>query len=134
MTPMKLTLLAGLALTLLSAEALAQAPVTEFPSVRVAFFDSERVASESVIGMAGLARLEEFRRSRDQEAQEKNRELEEARESLRQAASVLSPEVLRDRERTVQNFELDLQRFMEDAQAEFLGVQREVITYVLLRR
>ncbi len=123
---MRTPLLAGLTLTLLSTPAFAQAPQSDFPTARVAFFNTERVASESVIGQAGIARLEEFRRSKDQEAQQKNRQLQDAREALRQAASVLSPEVRRNRERSVGNFELDLQRFMEDAQAEFLGVQREV--------
>ena len=62
----------------------------------------------------------------NQGVEARTQSLETERDRLRQSESVLSLDARRDSARRIQNFELDLQRFIEDAQAEFLGVQREV--------
>ena len=120
---MRTVLLATLVLTVLTPAAYAQ---TEFPAARVAFFNADRVTAESALGKAGLAKLEEYQVKTNREIQEQNQELEAEREQFQQSASVLNPDAQRERERAIQNFELDLQRFIEDAQAEFLGIRQEV--------
>ncbi len=132
-TQIRTAILTALALTFLGADAFAQAPHSEFPTARVAFFNIERVAAESAIGEAAIARLEEFHSKTNLEIQNRNQQLEEARERLRQGVSVLSSDARLERERKIQNFELDLERFIEDAEAQFLGIQQDVESDFLVK-
>ncbi len=46
--------------------------------------------------------------------------------SLTQSALLLNEAARRARVQEIEKFQVDLQRFVEDAQAEFLGVQRQL--------
>jgi Skp family chaperone for outer membrane proteins len=52
--------------------------------------------------------------------------LNELRDTLRRTEAVLAESARAQRELEVQRFEIDVKRFVEDAQAEFLGVQRNL--------
>jgi Skp family chaperone for outer membrane proteins len=47
-------------------------------------------------------------------------------DALQRTASVLGETARRQRELEVERFSIDVQRFVEDAKAEFLGVQRDL--------
>ena len=97
-----------------------------FPVARVAFFSVQRVAMESAVGKTAMAKLDAFRSQTASEIDERNQALQLERQELQQAGSVLSPTARAEIEGRVRKFELDLQRFIEDAQAEFLGIQQAV--------
>ena len=125
---MKGTIIAATAATIVlagSASAQELQGVT-FPTARIAFFDSDRVVAESVTGQAAFAVLEAFRTEAATELERRNRALATERQRLQAESAVLSAAARLDLERQVQSTELDIQRLLEDAQAEFLGLQQEV--------
>ena len=106
---------------------------TAFPAARLAFFNAQRVAAESATGQAAATRLEAFRSTTATEIDEQNRSLTAERQKLQQTGALLNAPARLDLERNIQRFELDIQRFIEDAQAEFLGIQQEVETAFQLK-
>jgi outer membrane protein len=96
-----------------------------FPTARLAFFDAQRVVAESVTGRAAFAELEMFRNETTIDLDQRNRALATDRQRLQAEATVISPSARLDLERRIQRTELDLQRLLEDAQAEFFGLQQE---------
>ncbi len=109
--------------------ALAPSPAvaqTAFPAARLAFFNAQRVAAESATGQAAAARLEAFRSTTATEIDERNQALTAERQKLQQAAALLNAPARVQLERNIRRFELDIQRFIEDAQAEFVRIQQEV--------
>ena len=97
-----------------------------FPAARLAFFNVQRVVAESAIGDAALAKLEAFRSKMASQIDQRNRALQVERQKLEQAAAGLSPTARVEMEGGIRKFELDVQRLLEDAQAEFLGMQRDI--------
>ena len=95
-----------------------------FPTARIAFFDAQRVAAESATGRAAFAELEAFRTQTTAELERRNQTLAAERQQLQTASTRLSPTARLDLERRIQRSELDIQRLLEDAQAEFLGLQQ----------
>ena len=55
-----------------------------------------------------------------------NNRLQAQEQALQQSQAVLSEATKSQRAKEVERFRLDTQRFIEDAQAEFLGVQRDI--------
>ncbi|MDP6582466.1 MAG: OmpH family outer membrane protein [Vicinamibacterales bacterium] len=96
-----------------------------FPTARVAFFDAQRVATESVTGQAAFAGLEAFRSETTIDLERRNQALAAERQRLQTESTVLSPTARLDLERQIQRSELDIQRLLEDAQTEFFGLQQE---------
>src|SRR5436190_21320132 len=77
--------------------------------IRIGCFSAERAFSESAEGKAVVARLTTLQNEKARAIEEKNRVLEAAR--ARQASDV-------------EKLRIDVQRFIEDAQAELMGIQR----------
>ena len=97
-----------------------------FPTARIAFFDAERVVAESVTGQAAFAALDAFRTEAATDLERRNQALAADRQRLQAESVVLSATARLDLERRIQRTELDIQRLLEDLQAEFLGLQQEV--------
>ena len=95
-------------------------------SVRLAYFSPQRVFAESVDGKSATAKLTALQAEKAKEIESRTARLQSQREALQRSATVLDPTARAAREREIERFQLDLQRFTEDAQAEFLGVQRTV--------
>ena len=96
-----------------------------FPSARIAFFDAQRVVSESVTGQAAFAELEAFRTETATELERRNQSLTAEQQRLQAQSALLSPTARLSLERSIRSTELDIQRLLEDAQREFLGLQQE---------
>ena len=96
-----------------------------FPTARIAFFDAERVVAESVTGQAAFAALDAFRTEAATDLERRNQALAGDRQRLQVESAVLSATARLDLERRIQRTELDIQRLLEDLQAEFRGLQQE---------
>ena len=101
--------------------------------VRIAYFSPSRVFAESTDGKATTARLTALESERSRAAQEKQLQLEKMERMLQQGAAVLN-EAARDlRAKELEKFRLDTQRFVEDAQAELMGVRRDAESAFLVK-
>ena len=121
---------AALALVVLPAVGSAQTPQTQLPAdvpgLRLAYFSPERAYAQSTAGKSAQAKLASLQVERAKEIGARNAKLKGLQDALQQSASVLGEAALRQRELEVERFSIDVQRFVEDAKAEFLGVQREL--------
>jgi outer membrane protein len=123
------------ALLLVPAPALAQSPLTPGGAVlgRFGAFSPQRAFTESAEGKAGIARLEALQATRATEIAERNKALQSQEQSLERSLAVLAEEVRIQRARDLEKFRIDVQRFIQDAQAEVAGVQRELESSFLAR-
>ena len=117
---------------LTAAPALAQSPNASIPS-RIAFFSPSRAFVDSADGKAATARLTALEADRAKAAQEKEAALQKLERSLEQSAAVLSEAVRGQRTKELEKFRLDTQRFIEDAQAELMGVRRDAESAFLVK-
>lgn len=116
-----------LAACLTAAPVAAQEPTgVTFPSARIAYFDAQRVATESTAGRTAFAELETFQTTFSARLEERNQTLAAERRRLETEASLLSATARLDLEQRIQRTQLDLERMVEDAQAQFVGLQRQL--------
>lgn len=101
--------------------------------VRMATFSPQRAFSESAEGKAGIARLTALQTEKARQIDEKNRALQTQEQTLQQSAFALGDEARIRRAREVEQFRIDVQRFIQDAQAEVTGVQRELENSFLVK-
>ena len=109
--------------------AYAQSPVSpaiqSLVGVRVGCFSPQRAFSESVDGKAALARLTTIQNEKARAIEERNKALRAQEQALEQSSSLLSEAARTERSNEVAKLRIDVQRFIEDAQAELLGMQRD---------
>jgi len=111
----------------LPSTAAAQAAQTVTPdTIRLAYFSPQRAFFQSSDGKAAQARLTSLQTQAEREVDARNAKLKALQQELDQRSSVLAEGARREREQEIDRVQLDLRRFMEDAQAEFLGVQRNL--------
>jgi Skp family chaperone for outer membrane proteins len=111
------------------APVLAQPPNQSPPAnlnIRVACVSPQRVFAESSDGKAAIARLSALQDEKARAIDEKNKELQGQEQALQQTGSLLSEEARNQRSSAIDKFRIDVQRFIQDAQAEVSGVQRDV--------
>jgi Skp family chaperone for outer membrane proteins len=112
---------------LLPSIAAAQAAQSMTPdAARLAYFSPQRAFFQSNDGKAAEARLTSLQAQASREADSRNAKLKALQDELAQRSSVLAEGARREREEEIDRVQLDLKHFMEDAQAEFLGVQRNL--------
>jgi Skp family chaperone for outer membrane proteins len=129
--PMTRVLLLFVCLTAMAANpALAQSLNA---SARFAFFSPSRAFAESSDGKAATARLSALEADRAKAAQEKEAALRKLEQSLEQTTAVLSDAARGQRTKELEKFRLDTQRFIEDAQAELMGVRRDAESAFLVK-
>jgi len=112
--------------TLSSAAAYAQAPPPSAAAARLAYFSPQRAFSASAEGKAAQAKLSSLQADTSRQIEARNAKLEALQNALAQSSLLLSEDARRQRQQEIEKFQVDVQRFVEDAQAEFLGVQREL--------
>jgi Skp family chaperone for outer membrane proteins len=95
-------------------------------SLPLAYFSAQRAFAQSADGKTAQAKLSSLQAERSTEIAARNAKLKGLQDALQQSATVLAATALRQRELEVERFKVDVQRFIEDAQAEFLGVQRDL--------
>jgi Skp family chaperone for outer membrane proteins len=126
------TLLWCVCLVVVSASpAVAQLAVT--PQTRIAYFSPSRAFAESSDGKAVNARLTALESERAKAAQEKNLAIEKMERTLQQGTAVLSDAARELRTKELEKFRVDTQRFIEDAQAELMGVRRDAESAFLVK-
>ncbi len=94
--------------------------------VRLAYFSPQRAFSESAEGKAAIARLTALQAEKARSIEEKNKALQAQQQALEQTASILGEPARNQRAKEVEKFQIDVQRFIQDAQAELTGVQRDM--------
>ena len=97
-------------------------PVT----ARVGSLSPQRAFAESAEGKAGLARLQALEEKQSLEIAAKTKALQSQQRALEQNSAVLSADARARQTREVERFRIDVQRFIEEAQAELVGTQREI--------
>jgi Skp family chaperone for outer membrane proteins len=93
---------------------------------RVGSLSPQRAFAESPEGKAAVARLQALEEKQSREIAAKNKALQSQQQALEQNAAVLSADARARQTREVERFRVDVQRFIEEAQAEFVGTQREI--------
>jgi Skp family chaperone for outer membrane proteins len=128
MTGQVRTLMAA-AVILVPFKANAQAPVTApmqaSLTARIACFSPQRAFAESADGKTTLARLTALQNERARAIDEKNKTLQIQEQALERSAGLLSDSARTQRTAEVEKLRIDVQRFIEDAQAELMGMQRD---------
>ena len=94
--------------------------------VRLAVFSPQRAFAESADGKAGVAALRALQDKRKREIDDRTKALQAQEEALKRSLGVLNAEAQSQRTKDLEKLRLDTQRFIEDAQAELLGVQRDI--------
>jgi outer membrane protein len=105
----------------------ASAAAQAISSVPLAYFSPQRAFLESSDGKAIQTKLTALQAERSKEVDTRNQRLRDMQIAARDGASMLSESARRQREQEVERFQIDLQRFIQDAQAEFLGAQRQAL-------
>src|SRR5579862_8848393 len=113
------------------AQAPAQSPAPA--TIRLACFSPQRAFTESADGKAAIARLTALQDERAKAIEEKNKELQAQEQALQQTGSLLSDDARGLRSSAIEKFRIDVQRFIQDAQAELTGVQRDLETAFLAK-
>jgi Skp family chaperone for outer membrane proteins len=93
---------------------------------RLAYFSPRRAFALSAEGKTAQTKLAALESETDKQLAARNAKLKEMQATLAQSASVLGEAALRQRELEVERFQIDTKRFLEDAQAQFLGVQQDL--------
>ena len=106
--------------------AAAQAQSVNVDALRLAYVSPQRAFYESNDGKSAQARLASLQSETSREVEARNAKLKAMQQDLAQRATVLAENARREREQKIDRFQIDLQRFVEDAQAQFLGVRRNL--------
>jgi len=93
--------------------------------LQLAYVSPQRVFYESNDGKAAQTRLAALESQTTREVTARNAKLKALQDALAQRGSVLAEGARREREQEIDRFQVDLKRFVEDAQAQFLGVRRD---------
>jgi Skp family chaperone for outer membrane proteins len=116
-----------------SGVALAQGAADTRPTVNVGIFSPQRAFVESGQGRDAAARLDAAQAEKAKTIEERQRQLQAQRDALESAVAVLNDTARLQRVREIERFELDVQRFVEDAQAELMGLRTELESAFLAR-
>jgi outer membrane protein len=93
---------------------------------RLGSLSPQRAFAESAEGKAGMARLAALEEKHTREIAEKNRALQQQERALQESSTVLDDAARARRTRELERFRVDVQRFIEEAQADFLGARRDI--------
>jgi outer membrane protein len=95
-------------------------------AIRVAYFSPQRAFSESAEGKAAETRLSTLQAEKERAVAEKSKALQTQQQALEASGSLLSESVRLQRGKELERLKIDLQRFVEDAEAELTAIQREI--------
>jgi len=119
----------GAVLTLLVCPFVASAQ----PSVPFAYFSPQRAFAASPESKTAETRLNALQATRSKELDSRNQRLKVMQDALERNGTILAPTVRQEREREIERFQVDIQRFIQDAQNEFLGVRKQSEDAFVLR-
>jgi outer membrane protein len=94
-------------------------PPKPFPEgAKVGFVDLQVIASNSVEGKAATAKLDEYRKKKNGEIAEKNKQAQALQAKLQQGGNVLNEQARAQAEKDLQKMQRELQALQEDANQE----------------
>jgi Skp family chaperone for outer membrane proteins len=102
-------------------------------SISLACVSPQRVFAESPDGKAAIARMSALQSEKARAIDDKNKDLQAQEQALQQSSSLLSDDARNQRSNAIEKFRIDVQRFIQDAQTELTGVQRDLETAFLAK-
>jgi Skp family chaperone for outer membrane proteins len=126
----------GALVLLLAAPSIAAAQVAQSvvaDPARLAYVSPERAFYESNDGKAAQARLASLQAETSREVEARNAKLKALQQELAQRSAVLAESARREREQEIGRLQITLQRFVEDAEAQFSGIRRGLETAFLAK-
>jgi outer membrane protein len=109
------------------APAPAAQPPAPFPAgAKVAFINPQRIFQESADGKAALGRVNALIQRKQNEGQEKQKQLAANQQKLQTSGGVMNDTARAQLEKEIEKQQVESQRFQQDAQAEINELQQEV--------
>ena len=108
--------------------AAAAIPVAAQAEVKVAVIDVQRVVSESDAGKEAMAQLTQLREKKRVEGQNLQKELDALRDQFAKQRFTLSEEKLAELNKQIEDKNIALQRFQDDATRELNDAQRKTLS------
>ena len=93
---------------------------------RLGCLSPQRAFAESAVGKAGIARLAALEDKQAKEIATRNQTLRSQEQALEQNGAILNPDARARQTREVERFRIDVQRFIQEAQAELVSTQHEI--------
>jgi outer membrane protein len=104
-------------------------PPKPFPEgAKVGFVDLQVIASNSVEGKAATAKLDEYRKKKNGEIAEKNKQAQALQAKLQQGGNVLNEQARAQAEKELQKLQRELQATQEDANQELQDMTSQLQT------
>jgi len=105
----------------------APAPAPAFPQgAKMGFINIQRIANESSEGRSSTARVKALNDKKVAELSDKQKALQATQQKLQQGGSVLSDQARGQLEKDAERFQVEIQRFTQDAQKEVAELQQEL--------
>jgi Skp family chaperone for outer membrane proteins len=101
--------------------------------VRLGGLSPQRAFAGSAEGKAGMARLAALEEKHTREIAAKNKALQSREQALQETGAVLSEQARTQQTRELEKFRVDVQRFIQEAQADLLGAQRDIESAFVVR-
>lgn len=104
-----------------------QQPPKPFPEgAKVGLINVQAIASNSVEGKAATAKLDEFRKRKNAELTEKNKQAQAIQQKLQQGGNVLNEQARAQAEKDLQKLQRELQNLQEDANTELQDMTQKL--------
>jgi outer membrane protein len=104
-------------------------PPKPFPEgAKVGFVDLQVIASNSLEGKAATAKLDEYRKKKNGEIAEKNKQAQAIQTKVQQGGTVLSEQARAQAEKDLQKLQRELQALQEDANTELQEMTAQLQT------
>ena len=98
----------------------------ESSSTVIAYVSPEKAFAESAVGRAARAEFEKLQAEKSRSIDQKNEALRAQQAAYETGATIMSDAARSQRQKELQKFQIDVERFIEVAQAELTGARREL--------
>jgi outer membrane protein len=109
------------------AQAPAPAPAPATGATRIAFIDSQRVVARSAAGVAARDALEREKAAMQKKLDGEQAELTKLKEDLEKKGQLLSAEVRKEKQETLERRVRDLRRLVDDFEKDYTKKDRELM-------
>jgi len=106
---------------------------TQGPQAGLAYFSPARAFALSADGKTAQAKIAALQVEKEGQVNARRRSLQAQQDELTKSGSLLGDAARAQRSQAIERFELDLQRFIQDAQQELMGVQRDLENAFLVK-
>ncbi len=95
-------------------------------STVIAYVSPEKAFADSAVGKAARAEFEKLQAEKSRSIDQKNEALRAQQAAYDTAATIMTDAARSQRQKELQKFQIDVERFIEVAQAELTGARREL--------